>query len=141
MEIRWQLATRFIETRNSELGSIAPLGIGLATLSLTVVLVSISASSAYLTDRRLTFIAESTAYAVLSESDGELNLSLTALAEEFIQQHPLRGIRDLQIVSVSASDQQTVRVRLCSKLEPIIPSYVFSEVGTICSEGLARRGR
>lgn len=135
------LVTHFFESWEAEKGSIAPLGIGLAALSLSVVLLTLSASSAYLTDRRLTSIAESTAYAVLKQSSDEPDRQLDYLAEEFLGKHPLRGIRQLQLISVSVVDQLTVRVRLCSRLEPLILGYVFSEVGTICSEGLARRGR
>lgn len=127
--------------KSVESGSIAPLGIGLASLTLATVLAVASASSAYLTDRRLTAIAESTAYAVLLASEQNQTLWLEYFAKEFLDSHPQKGVNQLSLESVSVSDGATVRVRLCSKFEPFVINYVFSDVGTICSEGLARRGR
>ncbi|MFM7013577.1 MAG: pilus assembly protein TadG-related protein [Actinomycetota bacterium] len=120
---------------SSDSGSIAPLGIGLAALSLGVVLTTLSAGSLYLTDRRLTSVAESAALSVLSEQG-----DLENLARDFLNQHPLSGLHNVELVEASKLDGKTVRVRLCASAVPLI-GYVFSETGRVCSEGLARRGR
>jgi hypothetical protein len=132
------------QSKGSELterGSLAPLGIGLAMLSLMSVLAILAAGSVYLTERRLTTLAESSALAVLVEASGNLTQPLGPIANQHLNQEATRGLHQVEIVSVSATDQRTVRVRLCATWQPIFPSYMFSEIGKVCSEGLARRGR
>lgn len=124
---------------NSEAGSLAPLGIGLATLSLLVVITMASAGSLYLTERRLTFVAEATALSVISNPFPISDIRNSA--NEFLSKHPLHGLTGVRLIEASADDGKTVLVRLCSTWIPIIPSYMFSETGRVCSEGLARRGR
>lgn len=125
--------------KDSDIGSLAPLGIGLASLSLAAVLAIVSAGSLYLTERRLTSVAEATALSVLASSP-QLN-NLQDSAESFLSKHPLTGLTAVRLIEASSRDSKTVLVRLCSSWLPIIPSYMFSETGTVCSEGLARRGR
>jgi hypothetical protein len=131
----------FRESRLEEQGSIAPLGIGLSLLSLTTTLVILAAGSVYLSERRLTSVAESTALYALSRSDVLSNQSLPRFAGEFLELHPLKGLRQVSLIEASSQDGLTVRVRLCSLWRPLFDVYIFSEVGMICSEGLARRGR
>lgn len=131
----------FRESRLVEQGSMAPLGIGLSLLSLTTTLVILAAGSVYLSERRLTSVAESTALYVLSRSDVLSNQSLPRLAGEFLEIHPLSGLKQVTLIEASSQDGHTVRVRLCSLWRPIFELYIFSEIGMICSEGLARRGR
>lgn len=125
--------------RRGESGSLAPLGIGLALLSLATVLVLLAAGSLYLSERRLTSVAESTALATLALLDR--GAPLGSSAKDFLAKHPLHGLNEVQIQSVSKPDSKTVRVRLCSRVLPLLPNYMFSEVGRVCSEGLARKGR
>lgn len=125
--------------RHPEAGSLAPLGIGLALLSLATILVILTAGSLYLSERRLTSAAESTALATLALSDR--GTALLASAQDFLAKHPLDGLSQVRIDSVSKLDGKTVRVRLCSRVLPLIPNYMFSEVGIVCAEGLARKGR
>lgn len=125
----------------SEKGSLAPLGIGLAMLSLLTVLSILSAGSLYLTERRLTGVAESTALAVLSDASDDLSQSLEPLATAHLRDLKLSGLNGVSLVEVSSTDLRTVRVRLCSSWLPIFPNYIFSETGKVCSEALARRGR
>jgi hypothetical protein len=129
------------ESKSAEQGSMAPLGIGLSLLSLMTTLVILASGSFYLSERRLTSVAESTALYALSESTVLSNQSLPRFAGEFLEQHPLRGLTQVSLIEASSQDGQTVRVRLCSLWRPIFELYIFSEVGMICSEGLARRGR
>jgi hypothetical protein len=129
------------ESRSDEQGSMAPLGIGLSLLSLMTTLVILAAGSVYLSERRLTSVAESTALYVLSQSDVLASQSLPRFAGEFLELHPLNGLHQVSLIEASSQDGLTVRVRLCSLWRPIFEVYIFSEVGMICSEGLARRGR
>jgi hypothetical protein len=129
------------ECRSSERGSMAPLGIGLALLSLMTTLVILAAGSLYLSERRLSSVAESTALYALSKSDVISNQSLPRFAGEFLDMHPLKGLQQVSLIEASSLDGFTVRVRLCSLWRPLFDSYMFSDVGMICSEGLARRGK
>ena len=129
------------DSDSSERGSLAPLGIGLAMLSLTLVLAILAAGSLYLTERRLTTVAESTAIAVLIDVQGNLAQPLAPIASRWLGSQPLRGLFQVELVEVSSIDQRSVRVRLCSNSKPIFENYMFSEIGRVCSEALARRGR
>lgn len=131
----------FRETRTGDQGSMAPLGIGLSMLSLMTTLVVLAAGSIYLSERRLTAVAESTALFVLANSPDLQSQGLPRLAGQFLEIHPLKGLQQVSLIDASSPDGLTVRVRLCSLWRPIFDSYMFSEVGMICSEGLARRGR
>jgi hypothetical protein len=135
------LPTQPIASEKSQQGSLAPLGIGLAMLSLTAVLAILASGSLYLTERRLTTVAESTAIAVLIDSKGNLEQSLSPLARKWLEQQPLRGLYQVELMEASATDKRTVRVRLCSSSRPLFANYMFSEIGRVCSEALARRGR
>lgn len=119
----------------------APLGIGLSMLSFMTTLVILAAGSIYLSERRLTSLAESTALYALSKSDVVSNQSLPRYAGEFLELHPLKGLQQVALIEAKSPDGFTVRVRLCSLWRPIFNSYMFSDVGMICSEGLARRGK
>ena len=133
-----------MQARGSDLdqqGSLAPLGVGLAMLSLTAVLAILTSGSLYLTERRLTSVAESTALAVLIDAEGNLQQNLAPLARSWLDQQPLGGLDQVELIDASSSDQLTVRVRLCSSSLPIFANYMFSEIGRVCSEALARRGR
>ncbi len=122
-------------------GSMAPLGIGLSMLSLMTTLVILAAGSFYLSERRLTSVAESTALYALSRSDDLSDQSLPRYAGEFLELHSLKGLQQVSLIEARTPDGTTVRVRLCSLWRPIFDSYIFSDVGMICSEGLARRGK
>jgi hypothetical protein len=135
------LRTQARGSDNNEQGSLAPLGIGIAMLSLTTVLAVLASASLYLTERRLTTVAESTAISVLIDAKGNLSQSLSPLARRWLEQQPLRGLDQVELIEVSSVDQRTVRVRLCSSSKELFVNYIFSEIGRVCSEALARRGR
>lgn len=126
---------------SKECGSLAPLGIGLATLSLTLVLAILASGSLYLTERRLTTVAESTAISVLLDAKGNLAQPLDPMASRWLATQPLRGLHQVQLVEASSFDQRSVRIKLCSSSRPIFENYMFSEIGKVCSEALARRGK
>jgi hypothetical protein len=104
-------------------------------------LVVVASGSLYLTERRLTGVAESTALAVLEIADGDLSQNLFPVASGYLAQLPLHGLDQVSVVEASSADLKTVRIRLCSVWRPIFENYMFSEIGRVCSEGLARRGR
>jgi hypothetical protein len=135
------LRTQARDSDNGEQGSLAPLGIGIAMLSLATVLAVLASGSLYLTERRLTTVAESTAIAVLIDAKGDLSQSLSPFARSWLEQQPLRGLDQVELIDVSSADQRTVRVRLCSSSKALFANYMFSEIGRVCSEALARRGR
>jgi hypothetical protein len=135
------LPTQVRDSDSNESGSLAPLGIGLAMLSLTLVLAILAAGSLYLTERRLTTVAESTAIAVLIDAKGNLAQPLESMASRWLAKQPLRGLFQVELVEVTSKDQRSVRVRLCSSSRPLFENYIFSEIGRVCSEALARRGK
>lgn len=135
------MPTQVRDSDSNERGSLAPLGIGLAMISLALVLSTLSAGSLYLTERRLTTAAESTAIAVLIDARGNLAQPLSPMASRWLATQPLRGLHQVQLMEVSSVDQRSVRVRLCSSSRPIFENYMFSEIGKVCSEALARRGK
>jgi hypothetical protein len=135
------LLTRVSASSPSEQGSLAPLGIGLAMISLASVVVIVGSGSLYITERRLTGVAESTALSVLMESGENLNQNLFSVASRYLSEVPLKGLNQVTLVEASSEDLRTVRIRLCSVWQPIFENYIFSEIGRVCSEGLARRGR
>ena len=135
------MPTQVRDSDSNERGSLAPLGIGLAMISLALVLAILSAGSLYLTERRLTTAAESTAIAVLIDARGNLAQPLSPMASRWLATQPLWGLHQVQLMEVSSVDQRSVRVRLCSSSRPIFENYMFSEIGKVCSEALARRGK
>jgi hypothetical protein len=125
----------------SDRGSIAPLGIGLAMLSLFTVLVTASAGTLFLTQKRLTTLAEATALALATDNQIVIEGSLLAQAEEFIAAVPESHLNKIQILNVSMQDALTFRVLLCVEWSNPLLSYSISDTGKVCSEGLARRGK
>lgn len=129
------------QSRVCEEGSMAPLGIGLSLLSFLTTLVILAAGSFYLAERRLTSVAEATALYVLSKSEDLGSQNLPRVASEFLDIHPLKGLHQVSLIEALSPDGLTMRIRLCSLWRPLFDAYMFSDVGMICSEGLARRGR
>lgn len=114
-----------------EQGSIAPLGIGLAMLSLAVVLVFTSASSLFLLQRRLTSLAESIA---LSEARYDLP------PEVFLSKSGGHGFRDLRISLNEVRDGLTREVKVCSTWQSPVPTFTETVTIEVCGRGLARAG-
>jgi hypothetical protein len=110
-------------------------------VSLATVVAIVASGSLYITERRLTGVAEATALSVLLEAEGNLAQDLASIASRYLTEVPLRGLNQVRLVEASSSDSRTVRIRLCSVWRPIFENYMFSEIGRVCSEGLARRGR
>ena len=92
-----------IQPDRNEDGSISPLLIGLAAISLAVLLTVTSALSLYVQQRRLTTQAESIALAEVNNSSSSL---LTAAGTER---------------KISVTDGETVEVRLCAAWQSPVP--------------------
>ena len=112
-----------------ERGSIAPMGIGLAILSLAVVLTLAAASSLFVMQRRLTTLAEASALAV-SATGGTVQDFLSAAA-------PL-PFQNLTIANESMIDGLTAEVRLCATWQAPIKVIGIPLSRQICGFGAAR---
>jgi len=86
-------------------GSIAPLGIGLALLSLAMILTTVAASSLFLYQKRLLTLAEASALFSASTSEPVQN---------FLAQANASKLGKVTIVKEQMLDGVTVEVRLCS---------------------------
>lgn len=112
-------------------GSIAPLGIGLALLSLAAILMFASMSSIFLLQRRLTTLAE---FAALSG----VRYSLTA--EVFLRESGVSGLSGLRVGSDTVSDGLTRQVTICSAWQAPVPTFFRLLPREICGSGAARAG-
>ena len=116
---------------NLDAGSSAPLGIGLALISLATILVFASASSVFLLQRRLTSLAE---YAALSNATYHLP------AADFIRETGGLGIKGLRVAAENVVDGLTVEVTICSTWQASLPKLVELPKIEVCGRGAARAG-
>lgn len=119
---------RFI-SRDS--GSIAPLGIGLALISLSAILVFISASSMFLLQRRLTSLAE---FAALSGARYEISV------QDFLVESKGNGLSGLRVARDDVLDGVTREVKICKTWRPPVPLLVQIVETEVCGYGAARAG-
>lgn len=112
-------------------GSIAPIGIGLAILSLSAVLTLAATSSIFLMQRRLTTLAE---FAALSG----VRYSLSAAT--FLRESGVNGLSDLRVGSDTVSDGFTRQVTICSTWQAPVPAFFRLLPREICGSGAARAG-
>lgn len=114
-----------------EAGSIAPLGIGLAILSLSAILVFTSVSSIFVLQRRLTTLAE---FAALSSARYGLS------AADFIQESGANGMTGLRVAKDDIVDRLTHEVSICSVWNPTLLTLPNLFPTEICGHGAARAG-
>lgn len=114
-----------------ESGSIAPLGLGLAALSLSSIMIFSSVGSIFLLQRRLTSLSE---FAALSGVRYELS------AEDFLQESGVSAMPGLRISSDSAVDGVTRQVTICALWKAPLPTYIKLPDVEICGTGAARAG-
>ncbi|CAB4632094.1 unannotated protein [freshwater metagenome] len=124
------MSKRIVQS-NLEAGSSAPLGIGLALISLATILVFASASSVFLLQRHLTSLAE---YAALS------NARYHVPAAVFIRETGGLGIKELRVAAENVVDGLTVEVTICSVWQPALPRLVELPKIEVCGRGAARAG-
>jgi uncharacterized membrane protein len=115
----------------AEAGSIAPLGIGFALISLSVILVFTSVSSIFILQRRLTTMAE---FAALSGARYGLS------ATDFVIQGGAAGMKGLRVSVDQVLDGVTREVAICKNWAPPLPVVVKLEGFEICGYGAAREG-
>mgnify|MGYP000414412541 CR=1 FL=1 len=114
-----------------ETGSVAPLGLGLALVSLSAILVFISASSMFLLQRRLTSLAE---YAALSGARYELPV------EYYLRESKGNGLSGLRVALDAMADGLTREVKICKTWRPPVPVLIQMVATEICGYGAARAG-
>ena len=117
--------------QGAEAGSIAPLGIGFALISLSVILVFTSVSSIFILQRRLTTMAE---FAALSGARYGLS------ATDFVIQGGAAAMTGLRVSVDQVLDGVTREVTICKNWAPPLPVVVKLEGFEICGYGAAREG-
>lgn len=121
----------FHRQQSREAGSIAPLGIGLALVSLSAILVFMSVSSIFVLQRRLTTLAE---FAALSGA----RYGLSAAA--FIQESGANGMTGLRIAKDGVTDLLTHEVSICRVWNAPLLGLSNLLPTEICGHGAARAG-
>lgn len=117
--------------RSGDLGSIAPLGLGLALMSLSAILVLSSVSTIFLMQRRLTTLAE---FAALSGA--RYNLS----ARDFVREGAASSMPGLRVADDSNTDGVTRQVTVCATWQAPLPRLTQLLGFEICGNGAARAG-
>jgi hypothetical protein len=112
-------------------GSIAPLAIGLALISLATVLATSCATSFFLLERRLTTVAE---FAALSR----VEVGMAAI--DYIAQGQPAGFKNLLVQRDVVSDGVTSEVVICATWEAPLPGFIQLPTGQLCAKGEARAG-
>lgn len=115
----------------AECGSVAPLAIGLAVLSLATILLVASVSSVFLLERRLTTLAE---FAALSEADSGMP------AATFLDEANPQGFSDLTVAKDEISDGMTSEVTICASWSTPLPIVIKLGSRVVCGQGAARAG-
>ena len=116
---------------SNDVGSIAPLGIGLFLFSLIFTLTTVSAVSMFIFQKRLTTLAESTALFVAG-GNGE--------APDFLNLTGKPTLESLQLATNISADQATVIVKACATWKaPVVTVGDFAKTN-ICSQAAARIG-
>lgn len=112
-----------------EAGSIAPLGIGLFLFSLLFSLTAVSATSAFIFQKRLTSLAESTAVYVAA-GNGDTHEFLSAIGKPKFE--------GLMVSSSIDSDEVTVVAKVCAIWSAPVVTLVDFAKREICSHAAAR---
>jgi hypothetical protein len=112
-----------------ELGSIAPLGIGLSILMLAILGLTTSSISVFQLQARLRTLAEFAA----------LNAAATGMgASEFLELGHPQGFKDLKLQSQTQDDGLTIKVVFCSSWSAPFAGYLPLQDRQICATGMAR---
>ena len=115
--------------RQPDQGSIAPLGIGFAAISLTLVFVILASSSLYIFQKRLKNYSEGVALYVAATGDSAQSYLLRVGAEEFI---------DFKVQTSLLSDDQTVQATSCARWDFPISIWISNGSRQICAQAAAR---
>jgi hypothetical protein len=105
----------------------APLMIGLAAITLALILIITTLGSAFIFQRRLVSLAEAKALSAISDGP-DIPHSMNLVSEK-----------------VEVQDGQTVEVRLCAMWQPpfrLAQNLAFANLNqSICASGLSRLGK
>ncbi len=115
--------------KRNELGSIAPLAIGLALLSLAAILTTVAASSLFLYQKRLLTLAEATA--LFSVSTGQP-------AQSFLSELTNNKLNQITVAKEQIIDGRTLEVRLCAQWVSPFALVGLPLTQIICAEGRSR---
>jgi len=113
----------------NERGSLAPLAIGLALLSLAAILTTVAASSLFLFQKRLLTLAEATA--LFAVSTGEP-------AQSFLTQLKTSRFGQIAVAKDQIIDGKTVEVRLCAQWVSPFAVVGLPLTQIVCAEGRSR---
>ena len=114
---------------NEDRGSIAPLAVGLALISLITALMAVSAGSIFLLERRLTSLAE---FAALSRIESGMEVS------DFLLETQPQGFSLLKIEKDAMADGVTAEVQLCATWNAPLSGYFKFASRRVCGFGAAR---
>lgn len=115
--------------RDSELGSIAPLGIGFAVISVALVFVILASSSLYIFQKRLKNYSEGVALYVATTGDSAHNYLLRVGAHKF---------KDVRVSTVLLSDGLTEQATTCASWDFPILIWMSNGSRQICAQASAR---
>ena len=113
----------------NERGSIAPLAIGLALLSLAAILTTVAISSLFLYQKRLLTLAEGAA--LFAVSTGEP-------AQGFLSQLTNSKLGEISVAKEQVIDGKTVEVRLCANWVSPFTLVGLPLTQLICAEARSR---
>ncbi|ALJ20010.1 pilus assembly protein TadG-related protein [Microbacterium sp. No. 7] len=110
-----------------EAGTILPLVLGYAVLSLVLLFVCVNATSLYLAQKRADGIADAAAVAAadgvaLVVRDGVATAALTDAEVSAQARHVVDAVRDVELVAASTPDGASVRVTVATRWHPPIVS-------------------
>lgn len=117
------------QDRNEERGSMAPFGIGLAVISLTLILIIGAASSMFIFQKRLTNYGENAVLFVTQFGEP---------VEVFVSRVGSQKFSSLSISSKELPDGNTVEVTVCARWAPPVPLVAALTEQRICSHATAR---
>lgn len=115
----------------SENGTIAPLGIGLALISISTVLVLSAATSMSVLQRRVTTLSEMAALA---------GAKYGSSAADFVSSAGASEVQGLRVAQDQVQDGQTTEVRICAMWKAPFPLPIRLPIVEVCGKGSARSG-
>lgn len=123
---------------NDERGSIAPLGIGFALVTLSALLTATASTSVFLFQRRLAAEADAVALAVGQEvlvaAGTPTSDRLAAIASARLEQIGSTA----QLASIEIADALTLELTLCERWQSPVPNPFGSSQQIVCASSKAR---
>ena len=117
------------DQRDLDRGSIAPLGIGFAVISLTLVFVLLASSSLYIFQKRLRNYSEGLALYVAESSDSAQSYLIRVGDQEF---------QNIELRTRLLADGVTVQATTCARWESPVPIVIAHNSGQICANAQSR---